>query len=300
MSVLDVENLRLHYARTLAHWSERYAASRDDVAARFGEEFARAWELYLAGSEATFATGWMQLFQVLFAPRESAPPSWTRADLYSRAGRPVTRCDAMVVGGGPAGSTCARLLRRAGWDVVVIDKASFPRDKVCAGWLTPGAFALLELAPEEYRAAGFTLEAITRFRTSVAGGPAVETIYDEVVSYAVRRCEFDHFLLQAPGARVCRELSGANVPPPRERVDRQRIGGGASRHRRRRPLLPGGALPARRRRPAVVRPDQPVVAKEAEFRLPAADAAAMTERSPELFFCRDLQGYAGASARAST
>jgi cyclopropane-fatty-acyl-phospholipid synthase len=83
MSVLDVENLRLHYARTLAHWSERYAASRDDVAARFGEEFARAWELYLAGSEATFATGWMQLFQVLFAPRESAPPSWTRADLYS-------------------------------------------------------------------------------------------------------------------------------------------------------------------------------------------------------------------------
>ena len=83
MSVLDVENLRLHYARTLAHWSERFAASRDDVAARFGEEFARAWELYLAGSEATFATGWMQLFQVVFAPRESAPPSWTRADLYS-------------------------------------------------------------------------------------------------------------------------------------------------------------------------------------------------------------------------
>jgi cyclopropane-fatty-acyl-phospholipid synthase len=85
MSVLDVENLRLHYARTLAHWSERYAAARGDVRAQFGDEFARSWELYLAGSEATFATGWMQLFQVLFAPRESAPPAWTRADLYTSA-----------------------------------------------------------------------------------------------------------------------------------------------------------------------------------------------------------------------
>ena len=85
MSVIDVENLRLHYARTLAHWRERYAAARGDVRAQFGDEFARAWELYLAGSEAAFATGWMQLFQVLFAPRESAPPAWTRADLYADA-----------------------------------------------------------------------------------------------------------------------------------------------------------------------------------------------------------------------
>jgi cyclopropane-fatty-acyl-phospholipid synthase len=78
MSVVDVENLRLHYARTLAHWSERFAAARDQVAAAFGQEFARAWELYLAGSQAAFTTGWMQLFQVVFTPRESAPPYWTR------------------------------------------------------------------------------------------------------------------------------------------------------------------------------------------------------------------------------
>jgi cyclopropane-fatty-acyl-phospholipid synthase len=86
MSVLDVENLRLHYARTLAHWSERFAAARADVEAEYGPEFARAWELYLAGSEASFATGWLQLFQVLFAPRESAPPFWTRADMYEGVG----------------------------------------------------------------------------------------------------------------------------------------------------------------------------------------------------------------------
>jgi cyclopropane-fatty-acyl-phospholipid synthase len=82
MSVIDVENLRLHYRETLSHWSERFASATDQVRATYGEAFRRAWELYLAGSQAAFATGWMQLFQVVFAPRESPPPSWTRADVY--------------------------------------------------------------------------------------------------------------------------------------------------------------------------------------------------------------------------
>jgi cyclopropane-fatty-acyl-phospholipid synthase len=89
MSVLDVENLRLHYARTLQFWGDRFADAKDDVHSRFGPEFTRAWELYLAGSEAAFTTGWMQLFQVVFAPRESPPPSWTRSDPYELPGAPV-------------------------------------------------------------------------------------------------------------------------------------------------------------------------------------------------------------------
>jgi cyclopropane-fatty-acyl-phospholipid synthase len=82
MSVVDVENLRLHYARTLAHWGERFAAIEQHVRSRYGEEFRRAWELYLAGSEAAFSTGHLQLFQVVFAPAESDPPYWKRADAY--------------------------------------------------------------------------------------------------------------------------------------------------------------------------------------------------------------------------
>lgn len=78
MSVVDVENLRLHYARTLSHWADRFATARNQVREQYGDEFPRAWELYLAGSQAAFAAGWMQLFQIVFAPRESAPPSWTR------------------------------------------------------------------------------------------------------------------------------------------------------------------------------------------------------------------------------
>ena len=86
MSVIDVENLRLHYAQTLAQWSERFAAAADQVRAVQGETFRRAWQLYLAGSQASFATGFMQLFQVVFAPRDSPPPSWTRADPFDAPG----------------------------------------------------------------------------------------------------------------------------------------------------------------------------------------------------------------------
>jgi cyclopropane-fatty-acyl-phospholipid synthase len=86
LSILDVENLRLHYARTLRHWGQRFAAIEDRVRARYGEEFFRAWELYLNGSEAAFATGTLQLFQVVFAPAETAPPHWTRAGIYGADG----------------------------------------------------------------------------------------------------------------------------------------------------------------------------------------------------------------------
>ena len=82
LSVLDVENLRLHYARTLEHWLSRFEGAVEQVRAMFGEPFVRAWRLYLAGSEAAFATGWMQLFQVTFARPDKDDHPWTRADLY--------------------------------------------------------------------------------------------------------------------------------------------------------------------------------------------------------------------------
>jgi cyclopropane-fatty-acyl-phospholipid synthase len=78
MSVLDVENLRLHYVHTLRQWRERFLAHRREFEGEFSTDFVRAWDLYLAGSQAAFATGWMQLFQVVFAPRGAAPPYWTR------------------------------------------------------------------------------------------------------------------------------------------------------------------------------------------------------------------------------
>ena len=80
LSVLDVENLRLHYASTLDHWRRRFEAASDDVARMFDETFVRAWRLYLAGSQAAFTTGTMQLFQVVFARGASNEIPWTRLD----------------------------------------------------------------------------------------------------------------------------------------------------------------------------------------------------------------------------
>jgi cyclopropane-fatty-acyl-phospholipid synthase len=81
-SVLDVENLRLHYARTLTHWLELFDASAARVRAMFDEKFERMWRLYLAGSIAGFTAGSLQLFQVLFAPRYNNNVPMTRAHLY--------------------------------------------------------------------------------------------------------------------------------------------------------------------------------------------------------------------------
>jgi cyclopropane-fatty-acyl-phospholipid synthase len=83
LSVLDVENLRLHYARTLRHWREQFTPAEPEVRARFGDAFCRAWRLYLAASEAAFTVGSLQLFQVVFAPSSSGTVRWTRAELYS-------------------------------------------------------------------------------------------------------------------------------------------------------------------------------------------------------------------------
>ena len=82
-SVLDVENLRMHYARTIEFWLQRYERCFDQVAERFGLTFARMWRLYLAGSIAGFRTGTLQLFQLVFVGRTCKSQPLTRAHLYN-------------------------------------------------------------------------------------------------------------------------------------------------------------------------------------------------------------------------
>ena len=81
-SVLDVENLRLHYARTLYDWLERFDAVSDRVEQMFDAAFVRAWRLYLGGCSAAFAVGNLQLFQLLFNREQGNDIPWTRAHLY--------------------------------------------------------------------------------------------------------------------------------------------------------------------------------------------------------------------------
>jgi cyclopropane-fatty-acyl-phospholipid synthase len=85
LSVLDVENLRLHYALTLRHWLERYEVAIESVRKIFADEFfVRMWRWYLAGSTAAFETGTLQLFQVLFTKQKNNAIPLTRDFMYPK------------------------------------------------------------------------------------------------------------------------------------------------------------------------------------------------------------------------
>jgi cyclopropane-fatty-acyl-phospholipid synthase len=81
-SVIDVENLRPHYARTCAAWLQNYEAVTDQVSDSYGDEFVRMWRLYLAGSSAGFQSGTLQLYQILFTPHGNNDVPQTRAYQY--------------------------------------------------------------------------------------------------------------------------------------------------------------------------------------------------------------------------
>jgi menaquinone-9 beta-reductase len=200
----------------------------------------------------------------------------------------MTNCDVLIVGGGPAGSSCAWRLARGGLDVVVLDRARFPRDKVCAGWVTPAALRALEVDPDRY-AEGRTLQPITGFRTSVMGTGEVLTRYTRPVSFGIRRCEFDEYLLRRSGARL-----QTGVPL----TDLRRLPGDegwvANGSVRARVLVgAGGHFCPVARRLGGRAPEPIVAAQEIELGLDERDEAEcdVQPEIPDLFFTSDLKGY---------
>ena len=101
----------------------------------------------------------------------------------------------LIVGGGPAGAACAWQLTQHGIPCLVLDKAAFPRTKPCAGWVTPQVFQLLETQPEDYP---HSLTHFNQFRVSLRGFRFSLPTHQ----YAIRRVEFDNWLLQRSGAEV--------------------------------------------------------------------------------------------------
>lgn len=200
-------------------------------------------------------------------------------------------CEVLIVGGGPAGSTCAWALRNRGCDVVVMDKATFPRDKVCAGWITPAVLDELSIEPHEY-ATGRVLQPITGFLTGTIGGVTVLTDYDRIVSYGIRRCELDYFLLQRCGAR--QQLGEAFRSARQESGDwivndtlRAKWLIGAGGH-----FCPVARQFSEAALPNVV-PAPVILAQEVEFEMTDTQQATcdVAGTHPELYFCPDLKGY---------
>jgi geranylgeranyl reductase family protein len=199
------------------------------------------------------------------------------------------RCDVLVVGGGPGGSSCARELSRAGLDVVVLDRKRFPRDKVCAGWITPPVLAALAVDPAEY-ARGRTLQPVHGFAVSRLGGAAARVDYDEPVSYGIRRCELDHFLLERSGARL-------RLGEPLRALRREGGRWIANEAIEARVVVGAGGhfCPVAQQLGCATGPPAPVVAaQEIEVRLApeALEKLDVDGRLPELFFEPDLRGYA--------
>lgn len=199
----------------------------------------------------------------------------------------MTSADVLIIGGGPAGSSCAWRLRQAGAEVLVLDRAVFPRDKVCAGWITPAVADALDLDVHDYRRTR-TFQPITAFRTGLMGGALVDTSYEAPVSFGILRREFDHYLLERSGARLALDVHV-------NRIERTPAGWTVNDEYTAPVLVGAGGhfCPVARHLNGPRREEPVVVANEVEFVLSPAQMAAcrIAPDAPELYFCSDLAGY---------
>lgn len=189
----------------------------------------------------------------------------------------MIQTDVLIVGGGPAGSACAWQLKQHGLKVLILDKADFPRQKPCAGWVTPSLFRLLDLTPKDYP---LGLTRFTSFEISLKG----LKFRLRTDQYAIRRLEFDNWLLSRSSAPVIThkvtriEQHGENFILDGQFEGRYLVGAGGTHCPVRAKYFP---------RTNEAREQGLIVAKEEEFPYPVSDP-----RCHLWFFEDGLPGYA--------
>jgi flavin-dependent dehydrogenase len=189
--------------------------------------------------------------------------------------------DVLIVGGGPAGSTCARFLVRGGARAAIVDRATFPRVKLCGGWLSTSIWDALALSPRAYSGG------LWEWRTCHVRYDGEDRAI-ACHGWFIRRFEFDDFLLRGCGAVL--HLGVSAGPVGRDSNGLWTIGGLRARHL----VGAGGTHCPVARWVAPPRPSGPVAALEHEFRAdPAAVALTRVGRDgePELLLHDDLRGY---------
>jgi len=131
--------------------------------------------------------------------------------------------DVLVVGAGPAGSIAALVLARAGVRVRLVDRARFPRDKLCGDTLNPGTLSILDrlgiAGPVRHRAM-----AITGMNISGPNGARVSAAYpDGIRGAALTRRELDILLVEAATAAGAKFDTGVVVRAPLITTDTSRV-----------------------------------------------------------------------------
>jgi geranylgeranyl reductase family protein len=202
----------------------------------------------------------------------------------------MTAADVLVVGGGPAGSSVAWRLARAGARVDVLDAATFPRVKLCAGWVTRAALADLELEPSAYP---HTIQPFAAVSVAV-GDREHETRWEGTASYGIVRAEFDTFLLRRAAAAGARVHEGARVRAVRSAAGGVEVESDAGTFTAGLVVGAGGhGCPVARTLGRARLEEHVVVTQESETRVGAERLRALTPRHgwPELIAEPDFKGY---------
>src|SRR5687768_16122369 len=110
------------------------------------------------------------------------------------------RPDVLIVGGGPAGSIAALVLARAGVHVRVLERATFPRDKLCGDTLNPGALALLDSLGVGSAIRSVALPTRGMIVTGPGGATVVGDYGATLRGAALQRRHLDRLLLDAAAA----------------------------------------------------------------------------------------------------
>lgn len=104
--------------------------------------------------------------------------------------------DIIIIGGGPAGSSCAWKLQEYGYSTIILDKYEFPRLKLCAGWITPRVYHLLNMDEYPYGIVEFNKMHIYYYTNK---NKEIK-FTAKTKQYSIRRYEFDHWLLKKSGS----------------------------------------------------------------------------------------------------
>lgn len=201
----------------------------------------------------------------------------------------MSKVDVLIVGGGPAGSSLAYSLAKSDLSIVIMDKEDFPRQKVCAGWVTPAVLQELEIDPKDY-AKENVLQSIYGFRIGQLGQKLVESQYPagEPASYGIRRFEFDDYLLRRSGAKL---MTGTAF----DSMEKTNQGWLVNNSFEAKLVVGAGGhfCPVARAIGSKGVSELAVAAKEVEFEMDAEQKfnCKIDGQKPELYFTPDLLGY---------